>query len=81
MRMTLLITALLVLGSPAQATEAPTHRAELLAWSADGTAALVSEVSTSPTGGVRALRLLSKSGARRVVLSQIVLGKGKTPQK
>ncbi|MDP6946758.1 MAG: hypothetical protein QF464_21590, partial [Myxococcota bacterium] len=66
----------------ALATEAPTHRAELLAWSTDGLTGLVRETSTTPNGGgERALRLISKRSPSRVVLSQINDPDSKRPQK
>lgn len=72
----------LSIGAPAWAQDAPTHRAELIAWSSDGATALVTEVITTPNGGgERAIRLLSQRSPRRVVLSRVSDPDAKTPQK
>ncbi|MDP6943846.1 MAG: hypothetical protein QF464_06810 [Myxococcota bacterium] len=79
----LTLTLSLLLAAPSVlATDAPTHRTELLAWSGDGTTALIRETSTAPNGsGERALRLLSKRAPKRIVVSQIDDPNGKRPQK
>lgn len=82
MRALTLLASLLMAAPTALATDAPTHRAELLAWSDDGMTALVRETSTIPAGGgQRALRLLSARGAKRVILSQIDNPNAKRAQK
>ena len=69
---TCIVISLFWFCSSAWAQDAPTHRAELIAWSADGTNALINEVITNPDGsGERAIRLLSNRGQKRVVVSQI----------
>lgn len=81
MRACIIIT-LICLCSPAWGQDAPTHRAELIAWSSDGASALISEVVTNPDGsGERAIRLLSKRSPKRVVLSKIANANAKKPQK
>ncbi|MGB0588936.1 MAG: hypothetical protein ACPGU1_04570 [Myxococcota bacterium] len=81
MRALIFLTVLCV-GVPASAQEAPTHRAELLAWSSDGATALVTEVITTPNGGgERAVRLVSKRGSKRIVLSRVADPSATTPQK
>ena len=76
-----IIISLFLLCSPAWAQDAPTHRAELIAWSPDGTNALVSEVITNPDGsGERAIRLLTARGPKRVVVSKIANANAAKPQ-
>ena len=78
----LMILIILSVGAPAWAQEAPTHRAELLAWSSDGSTALVTEVITTPNGGgERAIRLISQRGPKRVVVSKVSDPSTVTPQK
>jgi hypothetical protein len=82
MRALTLLISLLLVAPAGQASQTPTHRAELLAWSTDGLTALVRETTTTPSGGgERALRLLSRSGAKRVVVSHIDAPQSKRPQK
>jgi len=81
MRALTLLISLSLVAPAASATTAPTHRVELLAWSTDGLTALISETTTTPDGGgQRALRLLARSGAKRIVVSEIDPG-ARRPQK
>ena len=83
MRALTLFTSLALLFAPgALAADAPTHRAELLAWSTDGRTALIRETSTTPNGGgERALRLVSRTAPKRILVSQITNPAAKRPQK
>jgi hypothetical protein len=78
----LAIIIMLCVGGQAWAQEAPTHRAELIAWSSDGATALVTEIVTTPNGGgERAIRLISQRGPKRTVLSKVNDPNATTPQK
>jgi hypothetical protein len=82
MRALMLLITLCLAAPAALASNTPTHRAELLAWSTDGLTALVRETTTTPNGGgQRALRLLSRVSPKRVIVSQIDDPSARRPQK
>ncbi len=66
------LALVLCLSSPAWADEAPTHRADLIAWSSDGSSALIKEIITQPDGsGERAIRVVSRRASKRFVFSKV----------